>query len=96
MIGIGAGVAVFILLQFAGPEEFIRSRRRRAGKLDEADDEDEGAEQEQDEGLTRTPPARAPQPRTPMPAWPASIPAPPAYAPWSTASGPQPGQPYRR
>ena len=28
VIGIGAGLLLFVLLQFAGPEEFIRQRRK--------------------------------------------------------------------
>lgn len=84
LIGIGAGVTVFILLQFAGPEEFIRSRRRRAGKVDAAE-EDEIAEDELEERLKRTLRAlNAPKPQPPMSAWPAALPAPPGYGPWST------------
>jgi len=48
LIGIGAGVTLFILLQFAGPDKFIRSHRRRAGKPDHAD-EDETAQEEEEE-----------------------------------------------
>jgi uncharacterized membrane protein YhiD involved in acid resistance len=48
LIGIGAGVTLFILLQFAGPDKFIRSHRRRAGKPDRAD-EDETAQEEAEE-----------------------------------------------
>ena len=96
LIGIGAGVTVFILLQFAGPEEFIRSRRQRAGKLD-ADGEDAIDHDELEERLKHVPgPAKAPQPQPTVAAWPASIPAPPGYAPWSTTAGPQPGQAGRR
>ena len=95
LIGIGAGVTVFILLQFAGPEEFIRARRRRAGKPD-VDDEDEKAE-EDEERLKRTPRAlSAPPPQPPASAWPATLPAPPGYGPWSTTAGSQPGQVDRR
>ncbi len=98
LIGIGAGVTVFILLQFAGPEEFIRSRRRRAGKVDAAE-EDEAAEQdeEDEERLKRTPRAlNAPPPRPPMAPWPATAPAPPGYGPWSTTARPPSGQADRR
>jgi len=95
VIGIGAGVTVFILLQFAGPEEFIRARRRHAGKHD-VDEEDEKAE-EDSERLKQTPRAlSAPPPEPPASAWPATLPAPPGYGPWSTTAGSQPGQVDRR
>ncbi|MEA2676489.1 MAG: putative Mg2+ transporter-C (MgtC) family protein [Chloroflexota bacterium] len=98
LIGIGAGVLLFILLQFAAPEEFIRTRRKRKG-LDSIDAEDDfmnelaEAEDEDEERLKRTPrPLSAPLPQPPMNAWPGSIPAPPAHGLWSTGTkqGPPP------
>lgn len=95
IIGIGAGVLMFVLLQFAGPEEFIRARRKRKG-LDSQDPEndfvaEEEAAQEDEDRLKRTPrPLNAPQPQPPMHAWPGQIPAPPAYGPWSTGAQQQP------
>jgi putative Mg2+ transporter-C (MgtC) family protein len=94
LIGIGAGLLLFILLQFAGPEEFIRERRRRRGlpSLDPDDDVllAEEADEEDDERLKRTPrPLNAPLPQPPMYSSPGQIPAPPAYGPWSTGSQPR-------
>lgn len=94
LIGIGAGVTLFILLQFAGPEEFIRARRRRAGKPDI--DEGDGPVEEDEERLRRTPRALSAPPPQPPTAWPASFPAPPGYGPWSTTTRTQPGQVDRR
>jgi putative Mg2+ transporter-C (MgtC) family protein len=95
VIGIGAGVLLFILLQFAGPEEFIRERRRRRGlkSIDPEDDFDAIDESDDaDQRVQPTPrPVPAPQPQT-MYAGPASIPAPPAYGPWSTATQQGPPQ----
>jgi uncharacterized membrane protein YhiD involved in acid resistance len=95
LIGIGAGVTLFMLLQFAGPERFIRDRRRRAGKLDAAE-EDAIAEEELEERLKRPTNAPQPQPRPQMASWPPSMPAAPGYGPWSTTARPQPGQADRR
>jgi uncharacterized membrane protein YhiD involved in acid resistance len=39
-VGVGAGVLLFVLLQFASPEELIRSRRHQAGMLDAAEEEE--------------------------------------------------------
>jgi len=91
VIGIGAGVTLFILLQFAGPEEYIRNRRRRAGKLDDAEQE-ELAEAELEERIKHPPPSKSPQPQPTMAAWPASVPPPPINGPWSTVARTQPGQ----
>lgn len=91
LLGIGAGLLMFVLLQFAGPEEFIRKRRKRMG-LDSQDPEndfvaEELASQDDDERLKRTPrPLNAPQPQAPMSAWPGQIPAPPVHGPWSTGN----------
>ena len=90
LIGVGAGVILFFLLQFASPEEVIRTRRRAAGKLDEAE-MDEMEEEELDDRLKQAekPGSRYTAPVQPPPAspWPpASIPAPPAHSPWSTGS----------
>jgi uncharacterized membrane protein YhiD involved in acid resistance len=96
LIGVGAGVTVFILLQFAGPEEYIRSRRARAGKVNAAE-EDEVAESGLEERLKHAPgPTGAPQPQPPMPEWPASVAPPPVNGPWSTTVRRQPGQTDRR
>jgi putative Mg2+ transporter-C (MgtC) family protein len=89
LIGIGAGVLLFFMLQFASPEEMIRTRRRRAGKLDAAE-LDELQEEEMErriEQIEKTPRQySAPQP-PPTAAWPpSSIPAPPPYGPWSTGN----------
>jgi uncharacterized membrane protein YhiD involved in acid resistance len=95
LIGIGAGVLMFVLLQFAGPEEFIRARRKRSG-LDSQDPEndfvaEEEAAHQDEERLKRTPrPLNAPLPQPPMYSSPGQIPAPPAYGPWSTGSQPRP------
>ncbi|MEO8625216.1 MAG: MgtC/SapB family protein [Candidatus Limnocylindrales bacterium] len=37
IIGIGAGLLLFLFLQFATPEEVIRQHRRRAGQMDAAE-----------------------------------------------------------
>lgn len=85
LIGLGAAVLLFILLQFAGPEELIRGMRKRRG-LGTIDPETDFTSDEEPE------PARpAAQPR-PVSAWPAQIPAPPAYGPWSTAMQQRPPQ----
>ena len=102
LIGIGAGVLMFVLLQFAGPEEFIRARRKRKG-LDSQDPEndfvaEEEAATDDDERPKGTPrPMNAPQPQPPIYAWPAQTPAPPTYGspghgPWSTATQQRPPQ----
>ncbi len=84
VIGIGAGVILFLLLQFASPEEAIRQRRRRMGKLDAAE-LDELEEQELEERLKRTPRMySAPEVQPPAAQWPTQMPPPPAYGPWST------------
>lgn len=91
VIGIGAGVLMFVLLQFAGPEEFIRARRKRRG-LDSQDPEndfvaEELAAQEDEERLKRTPrPLSAPQQQQPMYVWPGQVEAPRASGPWSTGA----------
>ena len=92
LIGIGAGVLLFFLLQFASPEEVIRQRRRRAGKMDDAE-LDEMEEEELEQRLKQTEKTySAPEKPPPASPWPpASVPAPPAYGPWST--GPQQGSP---
>ena len=97
LIGIGAGLLLFVLLQFAGPEEFIRARRKKRG-LSSIDPEDDfsavqDADEEDDERLKRTPrPLNAPLPQPPMYSGPGQIPAPPAYGPWSTGSQQRPPQ----
>jgi len=96
LIGIGTGVILFFLLQFASPEEVIRTRRRRAGKLDDAelDELDEMELEERLKNMEKTGSQyTAPvQPPAPTP-WPApSIPAPPAYGPWSTSQQQRPPQ----
>lgn len=92
VIGIGAGLLLFVLLQFAGPEEFIKERRKRRGlkSIDPEDDfaiaDEADAPDKDDERLKRTPrPLNAPQPQQSMYAGPSQIPAPPAFGPWSTA-----------
>lgn len=92
VIGIGAGLLLFVLLQFAGPEEFIRQRRRRKG-LHSIDPEDD-ASIDDEETAPKPPPAErsAPQHQPPMGSWPASVPAPPAYSPWSTRGQGEPPQ----
>ena len=93
VIGIGAGLLLFVLLQFAGPEEFIKEQRKRRGlkSIDPDDDfaiADEADAPEKDEdGLERRPrPHNAPKPQQSMYASPGQIPAPPAYGPWSTGA----------
>lgn len=89
LIGIGAGVLLFILLQFAGPEEVIREIRKRRGLGTMDPEADFVAEEE------RTPrPLNAPQrqPQPPMYAWPGQVPTPPAYGPWSTGTQQRPPQ----
>lgn len=81
LLGIGAGLLMFVLLQFAGPEEFIRKRRKRMG-LDSQDPENDFVAEE----LASPRPPNAPQPQAPMSAWPDQIPAPPAHGPWSTGN----------
>ena len=87
VVGVGAAVLLFVLLQFASPEEFVRARRRRAG-LSTIDPEDDFVTDPDDERVAK----RAPQPvsatRPPTNAWPAALPVPRAYAPWSTAAVP--------
>ena len=90
VIGIGAGVVLFLLLQFASPEEAIRQRRRRKGLMDAAE-LDELEEQELEERLKRTPRMYSgPEPQPPAVPWPAQIPAPPSYGPWSTGGQQRP------
>jgi putative Mg2+ transporter-C (MgtC) family protein len=90
LIGIGAGVLLFLLLQFASPEEAIRTRRRRAGKLDAAE-LDEMEEEELEERMKRTPRMfSAPQAQPPAAQWPAQMPPPPSYGPWSTGAQQKP------
>ncbi|MEP7360312.1 MAG: MgtC/SapB family protein [Chloroflexota bacterium] len=90
LIGIGAGVLLFVLLQFASPEETIRMRRRRAGKLDAAE-LDELEEEELEERIRRTPRMySAPQAQPPAAQWPAQAPPPAGYGPWSTGSQQKP------
>jgi putative Mg2+ transporter-C (MgtC) family protein len=76
VVGVGAGVVLFVLLQFAAPEDFIRDQRKRRG-LQSIDPEDDFVTDDEAR------PLNAPQPR-PMSAWPVQSPAPPAYGPWST------------
>lgn len=91
LIGIGSGVLLFILLQFAAPEEFIRARRKRKG-LDSIDPENDFVGDEDDERLKRTPrPLSAPLQEPPMHGWASPVPAPPMHGPWST--GAQQGPP---
>lgn len=86
LIGIGAGMVLFVLLQFATPEEVIRQRRRRAGKMDAAE-LDEMEEEELEERMRRTPRVlNAPEPQPPVNPWPTQMPPPPQYGPWSTQS----------
>ena len=86
LIGIGAGLLLFFMLQFASPEEMIRRRRRRAGKLDAAEIE-ELEEEEREERMKRTPRTYNAPVQPPTGPWPpASIAAPPAYGPWSTGN----------
>ena len=87
VIGIGAGVLMFVLLQFAGPEEFIRARRKRMG-LNSQDPENDFVAEES----AAPRPSNAPQPQSPMYASPSQIPAPPAYGPWSTGAQQRPPQ----
>lgn len=90
VIGIGAGLLLFVLLQFAGPEEFIRQRRKRKG-LHSIDPEDDSIGDEEESAPKRPPPPLSPpQHQPPMDTWPSSVPAPPAYSPWSTGAQPQP------
>ena len=96
LIGIGAGLLLFVLLQFAGPEEFIRTRRKRRG-LDSIDPENDfvgdAPDEEDAERLKRTPrPLSAPEQQPPMNAWPGQAPAPPPYGPWSTGTSQRPPQ----
>ena len=92
LIGIGAGIVLFLFLQFASPEEAIRQRRRRAGKLDAAEI-DEMEEEELEARMRRTPRIlNAPEQQPPLSSWPTSMPAPPATGPWSTGSQPRPPQ----
>ena len=87
LIGVGVGVILFLLLQFASPEELVRSRRKRAGLLDAAE-EDEIAEEELEERLRRTPRALStPQSPAPPTAWPQPVASPP-FGPWSTTAQP--------
>jgi putative Mg2+ transporter-C (MgtC) family protein len=79
LIGVGAGVILFLLLQFASPEEAIRQRRRRMGKMDAAE-LDELEEEQLLERLKRAP--RMPEQPAPAAQWPTQMPAP---GPWSTA-----------
>jgi uncharacterized membrane protein YhiD involved in acid resistance len=101
LIGIGAGVLMFVLLQFAGPEEFIRARRKSKG-LDSQDPENDFVAEEEaahadEERLERTPrPLNAPLPQPPMYSNPSQIPAPPAYGPWSTGNQSRPPRPNGR
>jgi putative Mg2+ transporter-C (MgtC) family protein len=90
LLGVGAGVLLFVLLQFAGPEEVIRNIRKRRG-LGTMDPETDFAGEEESEPGKQTPRPH-PQPQTrPVSAWPAQIPAPPAYGLWSTtAQAPRP------
>lgn len=85
VLGLGAAVLLFLLLQFAGPEELVRARRVREG-LSTIDPEDDFAPETDDEPQSkRTPqPVSASQP--PIAAWHASVPAPPTAGPWSTQS----------
>lgn len=99
VIGIGAGLLLFVLLQFAGPEEFIRERRKRRGlkSIDPEDDfmgDEEDADKNDAARLKRTPPPtlNAPYPQPHAYSGPSQIPAPPAYGPWSTGSQGQPPQ----
>jgi hypothetical protein len=90
IIGVGAGLLLFVLLQFAGPEEFIRNRRKRAG-FDSIDPENDFVPDPTDrpisEPLQRSPlPSNAALAQLPTIARPVVIPAHPAYAPWSTAA----------
>jgi uncharacterized membrane protein YhiD involved in acid resistance len=90
VIGIGAGVILFLLLQFASPEEAIRQRRRRMGKMDAAE-LDELEEAELEERLKRTPRMfSAPVQQPPAAQWPTQMPTPPSYGPWSTGGQPRP------
>ncbi|MDL2335098.1 MAG: MgtC/SapB family protein [Chloroflexota bacterium] len=92
LIGIGAGLLLFVLLQFATPEEVIRQRRRRSGKMDAAELE-EMEEEELEERMRRTPRVlNAPEQQPPMSSWPTQMPAPPQYGPWSTGAQQRPPQ----
>jgi hypothetical protein len=92
LIGVGAGMVLFFFLQFASPEEAIRQRRRRAGKLDAAE-LDEMEEEELEERMRRTPRIlNAPEPQPPLSPWTGQMPAPPQYGPWSTSSQQRPPQ----
>ncbi|MEP7379703.1 MAG: MgtC/SapB family protein [Chloroflexota bacterium] len=89
IIGIGAGLLLLLFLQFASPEEAIRQRRRRAGKLDAAE-LDEMEEDELEERMRRTPRVlNAPEGQPPLTQWPTQMPAPSQYGPWSTGAQPQ-------
>jgi putative Mg2+ transporter-C (MgtC) family protein len=100
-IGIGSGLVLFVLLQFAAPEEFIRTRRQRAG-LDTMDPENDfvadAVEDADSERLEHSPrPLSAGAQRPPLNAWPTQLPAPSPYGPWSTQSQQQlPPQTYGR
>lgn len=83
VIGVGAGVVLFVLLQFAAPEEFVRDRRKRRG-LQSIDPEDDFMTDDEE----RTPDAARPQP---LYASPGQVPAKPPYGPWSTATQQPPG-----
>jgi putative Mg2+ transporter-C (MgtC) family protein len=91
VVGVGAGLVLFVLLQFAAPEEFIRDRRMRRG-LQSIDPEDDFMTDD----AARTPSAPQPQPQPqpqPLYASPGQVPAPSAYGPWSTAPRQQPPRP---
>ena len=92
VLGLGAALLLFLMLQFASPEELVRSRRRRSG-LGTTDPEDDFMVDTDDDPQ----PERAPQPLSaaspPMSAWPTRLPAPPSFGPWSTgAQQPRPPQ----
>jgi putative Mg2+ transporter-C (MgtC) family protein len=99
LIGIGAGVLLFFLLQFASPEEAIRTRRRKAGLLDPAEltemEEEEIEERMKSPPRMYSAPGQHPQqpqlpPQPPAAQWPAQLPAPPSYGPWSTGGQQRP------
>jgi putative Mg2+ transporter-C (MgtC) family protein len=85
LIGLGAGVLLFVLLQFAGPEEVVRGIRKRRG-LGSIDPETDFVAEEEIAPVRPVPQGR------PMSAWPSQIPAPPAYGPWSTGASQRPPQ----
>lgn len=89
LIGIGAGVLLFILLQFAGPEEIVRAIRKRRGLGTMDPETDFVAEEPADESTRNAP---QPQPQPALYAWPGQIPAPLTHGPWSTGMQPRPPQ----